>query len=354
MDLGSKNGVFVGSARVRSAWLSARASGFVIGRTAVVVTNCAKRSGESADPSVPWLIGASEPMRRVRAEIHRVARLRAPVLITGESGAGKDLVARALHHLSGRTGRYVPLNMGAIADSLADSELFGHRRGAFTGAMAARVGAFQHADGGTLFMDEIVELSPSIQVKLLRVLEDGCIRPVGTSESHRVDVRVLSATWKSLHKASEDGRFRFDLLQRLSTVRIEVPPLRRRASDLPALAEHLLSRQEPEIGKRVISSGAMARLVSYGWPGNVRELASVLYRAGASSDGPVIDLCHVEGALAQSVEPKANGDESADVLLARAEGNVSRAARMAGMPRTTFRTWLARSRSQTTKTASTS
>jgi DNA-binding NtrC family response regulator len=296
-------------------------------------------------PGIPGLIGESPCMRRVAAEIRRHARLRAPILIRGESGTGKDVVARALHEQSGRRGEYIPLNVGTIPEALADAELFGHRRGAFTGAVAARAGAFEQAHGGSLFLDEVAELPPSIQVKLLRVVEDGQVRPVGAPRSLQVDVRIISATWASLEERVRDGRFRADLLHRLATVIIELPPLRQRKSDIPLLSRALLARFSSELGERTLSSGALARLVDYDFPGNVRELASMLYRAAVAAPGPVIDTCHLHMPTPRRLaRPTPLTAEQARELLRRHRGNASAAARAARVPRSTFRAWLDRSK----------
>jgi len=211
-DLGSKNGVFVGGARVPHARLEAPAASFVIGRSIVTVRPLRAASPAPATTSaLPGIVGSSEPMRRVADEVRRHAGTRAPILIQGESGTGKDLVARAIHALGRPAGPYVPLNVGAIAESLADSELFGHRRGAFTGAVAHRQGAFEQAHRGTLFLDEVAELSAGVQVRLLRVVEDGSVRPLGAATSSSVDVRIVSASWAALTERVDDGRFRGDL-----------------------------------------------------------------------------------------------------------------------------------------------
>jgi DNA-binding NtrC family response regulator len=343
-DLDSKNGVHVGGARVHDAWLVGDRSTFVIGQTTVMVTPLHDRSDESPEAeSIGGLIGTSIPMRRLFLEIRRCAAMRAPVLIQGESGSGKDVVARAIHELSGRTGAYVPLNVGALPESLADAELFGHRRGAFTGAVTSRAGAFEYAHCGTLFLDEIAELSPAVQVKLLRVVEDGQIRPVGGIDVASVDVRIVSASWAPLEECVASGRFREDLYHRISTFVIRVPPLRARKSDISALCRTFLSRLQSEVGDKELTSPAIARLVSYSWPGNVRELGAVLYRAAVSTSGIEIDASHVEGALDRraKIRPRALSNPEAAALLERA-GSVSGAARAAGVPRSTFRSWLAK------------
>ncbi len=352
VDLGSRNGIMLGGARVRVAQLSEKEGAFILGRTTVVV----RSANESPVPEqglIPGLVGGSEPMRRLVDQIERLAPLRAPVLVIGESGVGKDVVARALHTLSGRTGNYYPLNVGTIPENLADSELFGHRRGAFTGAVASRMGAFELAHRGTLFLDEIGELPLSLQVKLLRVLEEGSVRPVGGGEKQSVDVRIVSATWAPLQERVGQGRFRFDLLQRLTTVVIDVPPLRHRKSDLAALGTMWLKRFENELGRRLLSERALARLEEHEWPGNVRELGNVLYRAGVLTRSVVLDRLDIELALAQTLTGAVGGGSSdVEEALRRAGGNVSEAARLSGLPRTTFRHRLASLRGRVSQEAS--
>ncbi len=344
-DLGSTNGLYVGGARLGSALLAEDGASFVIGRTSVTLRRQSEVSSSSV-PRIPGLVGSSLPMRRVAEEIARHARSRQSVLLQGESGTGKDVVARALHALSGRTGEYVPLNAGAVPDSLADAELFGHRRGAYTGAVTSRAGAFEAAHRGTLFLDEVAELSLSAQVKLLRVVEDGAVRPIGGAQAISVDVRIVSASWASLDTRVAEGRFRVDLFHRLSTVTITLPPLRRRKSDIPALCRVLLERLAADVGEKRVAAQALARLVAHGWPGNVRELSAVLYRAAMAAPGSEILGCHVT-----LPEPEVKGPgiarampSRAEALLAEHDGNVSRAARAAGVPRSTFRSWLGRAR----------
>ncbi|HMA94921.1 MAG TPA: sigma 54-interacting transcriptional regulator [Polyangiaceae bacterium] len=345
-DLGSRNGVFLANVRIRAAEVDAVPACFLIGKTLITVRGGSPSEGRADVDASDGLVGTSEPMLRLKREVRRLAKLRAPVLILGESGAGKDVVARALHRLSGRTGPYVPLNVATIPDSLADSELFGHRKGAFTGAVQAQIGAFERAHGGTLFLDEIGELAPSVQAKILRILEDGMVRPVGGVEERQVDVRVVSATWASLHERSATGQFRFDLLQRLSMVVIEVPPLRARRSDIPQLVECWLKRIRTEVGPKQLTELAIERLCSHDWPGNVRELGGAIYRACVMSDVDIVDVEGVARALAaQGVRYNRTGRNPEELLL-QAGGNVSQAARLAGLPRTTFRTWLGRSKRQ--------
>jgi DNA-binding NtrC family response regulator len=236
------------------------------------------------------VIGASRPMLRLFERVGRVAASPAPVLIRGETGTGKDVVARAVHHASGR-GPFVPLNCGAIPDQLIESEIFGHRKGAFTGAALDKPGLFETAHGGTLFLDEIAELPLALQPKLLRVLESGEFRRVGDTAVRHVDVRVVAATHRDLEAAVQAHEFREDLYWRLNVLSLEVPALRERPFDIPLLVEHFLARTgKCEPGAPCISPAALAALVEYSWPGNVRQLRSVIERAVAFSDGPEIEL----------------------------------------------------------------
>jgi DNA-binding NtrC family response regulator len=344
VDLGSRNGLYVGAARLPSALLIEDGASFVIGSTSITARALTDREPSSA-PAAPGMIGSSPAMRRVAEALARHARSRASVLFQGESGTGKDVAARALHRMSGRSGRYVPLNVGAFPDALADAELFGHRRGAYTGAVTNRTGAFELAHGGTLFLDEIAELSAATQVRLLRVVEDGSVRPLGASQAVQVDTRVVSASWARLEDRVADGRFRVDLFHRLATVTIVLPPLRQRKSDLPALARELLCRLAAEVGPKRLTGPALARLTAHAWPGNVRELSAVLYRAAMAAPTEDILSDHLE--LAETPRGKVirarSRPEEALELLAQ-HGSVSAAARAAGVPRSTFRAWLTRER----------
>lgn len=228
------------------------------------------------------MLGRSQPMRELYEVVRRVAPLPSPVIISGESGVGKELVARALHAESPRGKHaFVPLNCAAVPAELMESELFGHARGAFTGATQKRDGLFAEADGGTLLLDEIGEMPAGIQAKLLRVLEDGCIRPLGTDNERQVDVRLLAATNRDLEAEVAAGRFRADLFYRLETFQVRVPALRERGDDLDLLAAHFVARSAAARGQRppALSDHAMACLRAYEFPGNVRELANALERA---------------------------------------------------------------------------
>ena len=228
------------------------------------------------------IVGTSEPMVRLFETILQVAPSRASVLITGESGTGKELVASAIHQHSTRASKpFVKLHCAALAESLLESELFGHERGAFTGANTRRDGRFKQADGGTLFLDEIGEISPSIQVKLLRFLQEREFEPVGGNQTVKVDVRVIAATNRDLTKEVQEGRFREDLYYRLNVVSIETPPLRVRPTDIPLLALRFLYKYAEENGKKIerFSADALSQLMQYRWPGNVRELENAIERA---------------------------------------------------------------------------
>jgi two-component system response regulator HydG len=231
------------------------------------------------------VVGRSAAMREVLERVVRVGPTDATVLITGESGTGKELVARALHVTSRRSARpFVPVNCAAITETLLESELFGHARGAFTGATRARRGLFEEADGGTLFIDEIGETTPGFQAKLLRALQEGEIRRVGESSPVRVDVRVIAATNQDLKRAIGERRFREDLFYRLAVVPIRIPPLRDRREDVPLLAAHFLARWSARTGsERVLTAEAAARLLEHDWPGNVRELENAMEQAAALS-----------------------------------------------------------------------
>jgi two-component system response regulator HydG len=237
--------------------------------------------------SVDELLGESVAVRGLRELVARVARSDAPVLVVGETGSGQELVARALHRLGARSdGPFVALNCAALPEHLLESELFGHARGAFTDARAPRTGLLVHAHGGTLFLDEIADLPLTLQPKLLRALQERCVRPVGGEEEVPFDARVIAATNRDLDAAVEDGRFREDLLFRLDVLRVEVPPLRARGSDVLLLAQHFVRECAVRAGKGVIglSHGAAEKLLQYGWPGNVRELANCIERAVALTD----------------------------------------------------------------------
>src|SRR5437868_7229083 len=258
------------------------------------------------------LIGASEAMRRVRAMIEKVAETDATVLVRGESGTGKELVARELHERSTtrRSGAFVAVNCAALPTELIESELFGHEKGAFTGAAARRKGKFEQANGGTLFLDEIGDMSSNVQAKLLRALEDRHIERLGGSESISVDVRIVSATHRPLEQEIEQGNFRADLFYRLRVVTIEIAPLRERREDIPALADAFAQQtaERYKLPERRVSPAALRRLIEYDWPGNVRELKNVIERAAIMSEGD--ELNAIELGDQPSSKPSITGLEA--------------------------------------------
>jgi two-component system response regulator PilR (NtrC family) len=243
-------------------------------------------------PTHVRLVGDSARMQQLRATIAKLARSQAPVYIAGESGVGKELVARLIHEQGARSnGPFVPVNCGAIPAELMESELFGHRKGAFTGAHADKEGLFHNANGGTLFLDEVAELPLHLQVKLLRVIQEKSVRPVGANTELPLDVRILSATHKNLAALVEEGRFRHDLYYRINVIELPVPPLRERREDIPQIAAAVLQRLAAELGEAELSLSpdALAALREYPFPGNVRELENILERATALSEGERIE-----------------------------------------------------------------
>ncbi|MBW2271960.1 MAG: sigma-54-dependent Fis family transcriptional regulator [Deltaproteobacteria bacterium] len=302
------------------------------------------------------LIGDSPAMQRVFDVTEKVAETDATVLISGETGTGKELVARAIHY-SGprRERRFVTQNCGALPDTLLESELFGHKRGAFTGAHADKKGLFEAADRGTIFLDEIGETEPGMQVRLLRVLQDGEIRPIGSSETRKVDVRVVTATNRDLRKEVEEGRFREDLFYRLRVVEIVLPPLRERRGDIPALAHHFLDRSNTRMKRALqgFTNAAMDRLYAYAWKGNVRELENEIERTVALAGGEErvgVEMLseEVRGSSEYSVPLQGERGEITDwdlnrsvdalkrgmiVAALREAGSKTRAAERLGIPR---------------------
>ena len=261
-------------------------------KRALVEANLALRDQVTGRFRLASLLGKSKPMQKLFEVITKIHSTRTSVLITGESGTGKELVARALHSEGARAKLpFVAVNCGAIPDELMESELFGHRKGAFTGATADKRGLFQEADGGTLFLDEIGELSLGLQVKLLRALQERRVKPVGATEELEVDVRVVAATNRDLEAEVARGAFRADLYYRLNVIQLWIPPLRHRREDIPLLAEHFLRQFGAEQGRSLqLSPDAVRRLESYDYPGNVRELENIIERAVALSSHSVIGV----------------------------------------------------------------
>ncbi len=283
-----------------------------------------------ADAGANRLIGSSAVMEKLRTMITKLARNQAPVYISGESGVGKELVARLIHEQGPRAdGPFVPVNCGAIPSELMESEFFGHKKGSFTGAHADKEGLFQAANGGTLFLDEVAELPLHMQVKLLRVIQEKAVRPVGGRDELPIDVRILSATHKDLAALVDAGDFRQDLFYRINVIELRVPPLRERPDDVPELAAHILKRLVEENGtdNAKLDASAMAALAEYDFPGNVRELENLLERALALSDGPGLSAAdlmipersqtadkgarHAEPTRVTATDPAGNSDNAA-------------------------------------------
>jgi transcriptional regulator with GAF, ATPase, and Fis domain len=359
-DLGSRNGTFLGGARIVDAELPYGAV-VSLGNSAVVIQPrwYVRELPPSSETRFGELVGTSLPMRELFAVLERVSPTDVTVLIEGESGTGKELTARSIHQRSSRADKpYVVFDCGAIPGELAESELFGHKRGAFSGAVADREGAFTRADGGTICLDEIGELPLELQPKLLRVLESGEVRAVGDDVVRKIDVRVIAATNRDLTAEARRGRFRSDLLYRLEVVRVRLPPLRLRPDDVPQLVAHLLAGK---LSDGALAGGNLARLSGYSWPGNVREMRNVLTRAVALATKPgagppkfddlVINLGPASESPA-SIGPAFPGVDSpmpfkdakaqllveferayVERLLARHQGNVTRAADAAGLSR---------------------
>jgi len=287
--------------------------------------------------------------------MEKVARTDSSVLITGESGTGKELVARAIHFTSERAnGRFLPINCGALPENLLESELFGYKRGAFTGAMNEKVGLLKSADKGTVFLDEIGDMPPSLQVKLLRVLQERDFERLGGTRTIKVDVRLLAATNRDLRAALEDGTFREDLYYRLNVVFINIPPLREHKEDIPGLANLFLARFAKDSGRSEtitgISPAAMQLLVGHYWPGNVRELQNVIERACALASGSQLEVGDIQLDLPRNRSAAASDrflpegmtldqweDEMIREALKRASGNKSQAARLLGLSRNALR-----------------
>jgi two-component system response regulator HydG len=317
----------------------------LVGEVSLLAGEFRKRYG------LEHIVGRSAAMRDVLDRLVRVAPTDATVLVMGESGTGKELVARAIHAASRRGDKpFIPVNCAAITETLLESELFGHARGAFTGATRARRGMFEEANGGTLFIDEVGETAPGFQAKLLRALQEGEIRRVGESTPVQVNVRVIAATNQDLRRAIAERRFREDLFYRLNVVPLRIPPLRDRREDVPLLAAHFVQRFIARTGaSKALSPGAVARLVAHDWPGNVRELENVIEQAAALTPGREIgaDDVHVEAAtgarpaaerctLAEAVEDAER--RAIEAALSRCGGDLGRVARdLAVSPTTLWR-----------------
>jgi two-component system response regulator AtoC len=311
--------------------------------------------GEGGPLGLEDMIGLSPAMQAVYAIVRRAAPARSAVLVTGETGTGKELVARAIHTLGPRRDKlFVPLNCAAIPTELLESELFGHTRGAFTGADRDRTGKFELADGGTLFLDEIGDMAYPLQAKLLRVLQEGVIDRIGSNKRLSVDVRVISSTHRDLSAAMAEGKFREDLFYRLNVVRIELPPLRARREDIAPLASHFLASAARDLGREplTVAPDAIGVLEQYDWPGNVRELQNLMERAAVLSDAPIVHASFLRLLLPGSVAEPASGPVPEPLLLepaieaverklilralAAAKDNKARAARLLGVSERTL------------------
>jgi DNA-binding NtrC family response regulator len=355
-DLGSRNGTLVGGVKIKEAQVPLGAV-LTLGKTTIALQPrwYMREVSPSTERRFGELVGDSVAMREVFALLQRAAQAEVTVLIEGESGTGKELAARSIHAASSRArGPYVVFDCGAVPADLAESELFGHKRGAFSGATSDRQGAFQRAYGGTICLDELGELPLELQPKLLRVLEAGEVRPVGEDTPRKVDVRVVAATNRDLNAEAQRGRFRQDLLYRVEVVRVRLPPLRQRPGDIPALVAHLLPGKLPP--GDAIEGENLARLMSYSWPGNVRELRNTLTRAvtlagpvpfaklvfnlGPASAAPLTIGAEFPGVSSRVPykEAKAQLLESFErayvaALMERHGGNIQRAAAEAGLSR---------------------
>jgi DNA-binding NtrC family response regulator len=356
VDLNSTNGTWLDGRRIERAYLS---TGSQIRAGSSTLTFAPIDEEVTVEPDregmLGGMVGQSVKMRQIFGLIRKIAPMDVSVIIQGETGTGKELVARAVHELSNRKkGPMVVLDCGAIPPNLIESELFGHEKGAFTGAVSARPGAFERASGGTIFLDELGELRLDLQPKLLRVLENREVRRVGGNEVLEVDVRVIAATNRDLVKEVQTGAFREDLYFRLSVINIQLPPLRQRRDDIPHIIRQALS--DPELvarhGKKNFSAAAMSMLMSYPWPGNIRELMNVLSHVLTFADGDEVEVSHLPARIQgqQKEQPLPFNEhlsfkdakeqllenferEYIGQVLRRCDGNISRAARESGLHR---------------------
>ena len=321
-------------------------------RTQIARAVAFSSASASDDDWVPEIVTRSPMMTRLIKRAQAVASSDGAVLIEGASGTGKELIARAIHRGSTRSGEFVAINCASIPGDMLESELFGHERDAFAGASSRHPGLIMSAHEGTLFLDDIGDLPINLQAKLLRMLQDGCVRPVGSAESVKVDVRVVSASARDLNTAIEQGTFREDLFYRLNVLNLKVPSLDQRREDIPLLVNHFLQKQTGSDGVtgRSMSPDAMERLVAASWPGNVRQLQSLVIRCAIVSDTPVISAKAVDEAMGETENTLPSLAEAREAftrdyltrLLTLTDGNVTRAARLAHRNRTEFYKLLSR------------
>jgi transcriptional regulator with GAF, ATPase, and Fis domain len=345
-DLESKNGTYLAGTRIQEVIVEDQAV-ITVGKTGLKISMIEADLGvPEAQASFGKVIGASPAIRQLFGILEKVAPTDSTVMLLGETGTGKEVLAESIHQASKRQGKpFVVVDCGAVAPTLIESELFGHVRGAFTGAVSDRNGAFIEADGGTIFLDELGELPLDLQPKLLRVLEGGTVRRVGEDKHRRVDVRIIAATHRNLEKEIEAGKFRRDLYYRLAVVLVEVPPLRDRLDDIPLLANHFVKSMGR--GDFELPRGLMARFAAYHWPGNVRELRNLVERSLAGAD---VDPLPNESMSARSLETNEGitdlpfkeakerlvesfTKEYLVALLDKCNGNISQMAREAGIAR---------------------
>jgi DNA-binding NtrC family response regulator len=356
VDLNSTNGTWLDGRRIERAYLSAQ-SQVRAGQSTLTFSPIDEELTvePNSDSELCGMVGQSPKMREIFGLLKKVSPMDVSVVIQGETGTGKELVARAIHELSNRrAGPMVVLDCGAIPPNLIESELFGHEKGSFTGAINSRPGAFERANGGTIFLDELGELRLDLQPKLLRVLENREVRRVGGNDTQGVDVRVIAATNRDLQKEIANNNFREDLFYRLNVISVQLPPLRQRKEDIPFIAKKALTDPETlaQHGKKTLTPSAMALLQKYAWPGNIRELMNVLSHTLTFSEGELIDVSHFPQRMQGDIEPaplpfnehlsfkdakeqllETFEREYLSQLLARCEGNISRAARESGLHR---------------------
>ncbi|MEM7152288.1 MAG: sigma 54-interacting transcriptional regulator [Myxococcota bacterium] len=353
-DLGSKNGTYVDGVVVDRAWAQLGAV-LRFGRVSARVVSGGEPSVGREEFSELAVVGTSPAFRSVVEKLERIARVRSPVLLRGETGTGKEVAARVVHRHSERRARpFVAINCGAIPESLAESELFGHVRGAFTGAHRDRQGAFSRADGGTLLLDEVAELAPLIQAKLLRVLETGRMLPVGAETEQPIDVRVIAATHRDLEAMITTGELREDLYHRLGVLTLKLPPLRERREDIPGLLEHFARRAAAELGYPIeFTEAAITAATRHSWPGNIRALRNAVLRAGAMGEGVIQPQTLVPRPTPPPeaippgcmVVPRGDFNAMRHAIIEQVideEGSIRRAAKVLGIPRTTLGNWLRR------------